>query len=423
MGLRALQRRRHEASADAARQHRRKREKLVRACCTNSEPVESALRLPTFTPPSPLRARKRWECVPEASAGMVRGVPALELVLVLCILGYPVGAQLDERPGATLAAARLDAWARQRADASLHALVLHPKFGLGNRMLSAISSLALAIATDRRLFVEWEHPFAELFDSPFQSAWEWPGPQPGHAAAQKRHLDLTASSPVFSRYAKLPRVRTHAAPCQICIADQKMHVGDLARTRRSVASELACKGAHAVLGDAAVVEVSSDQYFLPLLLVHAESRARLAALLDAPGDSAAWEDGRLEGVLVQLLGQWLLRPVEQVRRAVVAFEEQHCFNPAQRANGSSATAETPGTRAREQLPRPAGAACQRCHVGVHVRVPMFEFELRQVPCSTKFLVFRVLVCNTNLVRAHARARTHTHTHTHARARTHSAILN
>ena len=131
--------------------------------------------------------------------------PAM-LLLIVWIMGYPVGAQFRavERPAESLAAARLDAWAQRRADASLPALVLHPKFGLGNRMLSAISALALAIATDRRLFVEWEHPFAGLFDSPFDSAWQWPGQEGKHAAAQQMHLDLTASSPTFPRYAAPP---------------------------------------------------------------------------------------------------------------------------------------------------------------------------------------------------------------------------
>ncbi len=134
-----------------------------------------------------------------------RSGPAM-LFLIVWILGYPVGAQFRtvERPAESLAAARLDAWAQGRADASLPALVLHPKFGLGNRMLSAISALALAIATDRRLFVEWEHPFAGLFDSPFDSAWQWPGQEGKHDAGQQLHLDLTASSPTFSRYAAPP---------------------------------------------------------------------------------------------------------------------------------------------------------------------------------------------------------------------------
>ena len=88
--------------------------------------------------------------------------------------------------------------------------------------------------------------------------------------------------------------------------------------------------------------MSSDQYFLPLLLLHHNSRARLAALLGitaesggnaprerggsarerAAGEGATWDDGKLEGLLVRFLGKWLLRPVASVRRAALAFEAQ-----------------------------------------------------------------------------------------------------
>ena len=95
-------------------------------------------------------------------------------------------------------AARLDAWAGRHADAARPALVLHPRYGLGNRMLSAVSALALALATDRRLFVEWEQPFDGLFESPFPSGWRRPA-EDGPPVA--RTLDLTASSPAFSRLA------------------------------------------------------------------------------------------------------------------------------------------------------------------------------------------------------------------------------
>lgn len=144
----------------------------------------------------------------------------------------------------------------------------------------------------------------------------------------------------------------------------------------SIAAGLVCKGASFVLGDAAVIEVSSDQYFLPLLLFHNESRAQLAALLGAEdraadehwkmgGEITAWDDGELEALLVRHLGQWLLRPVLQVRRAVVAFEQQHFAPP------THGTADQTGAAG-------SGFSHKSCLVGVHVRVPMFDFELRQV---------------------------------------------
>lgn len=97
-----------------------------------------------------------------------------------------------------IGSSHLNAWARHHADAARPALVLHPRYGLGNRMLSAISSLALALATDRRLFIEWEPNFDGLFESPFPSGW---GPTEEVMGDMKRSrvLDLTASSATFTR--------------------------------------------------------------------------------------------------------------------------------------------------------------------------------------------------------------------------------
>ena len=97
-----------------------------------------------------------------------------------------------------------DIWARHHANASRPMLVLLPQYGLGNRMLSAISALALAIATDRRLFIAWEDPFEGLFESPFPSGWlppasELSGPASGSQRRHAKVLDMTASSASFSR--------------------------------------------------------------------------------------------------------------------------------------------------------------------------------------------------------------------------------
>ena len=226
-------------------------------------------------------------------------------------------------------------------------------------MLSAISALALAVASDRRLFVAWDSQFADLFDSPFSQGWlpsteELAGPGADVHWRRAKALDLTAASP---------------------------ELGALTAT-------LACGGVRAALGDAHIVRVSSDQYFLPLLLLHDDARARLAALLGTPPEhEAAGEVAVLEERLVRGLGRWLLRPAADVRRAVMAFEQHH-------------------------LSRDQGG----CAVGLHVRVPMFAFERTQVTPTptqqpdnptTRTQAVTLNACCT-LARTHLRALAHTH---------------
>lgn len=85
---------------------------------------------------------------------------------------------------------------------------------------------------------------------------------------------------------------------------------------------------------------------------------------------------------MRVLGRWLLRPVKSVRQAAEAFERQHF------------TAHTtPAGEADQGAVLPDG----RCTVGIHVRVPMFEFERQQVPCPTigvlsRHLCPRLLAC-------------------------------
>ena len=250
-----------------------------------------------------------------------------------------------------------DSWARHHGNASRPALVLHPQYGLGNRMLSAISALALAVASDRRLFVAWDSQFADLFDSPFSQGWlpsteELAGPGADVHWRRAKTLDLTAASPELS----------------------------------ALTATLACGGVRAALGDAHIVRVSSDQYFLPLLLLHDDARARLAALLGTPPEhEAAGEVAVLEERLVRGLGRWLLRPAADVRRAVMAFEQHH-------------------------LSRDQGG----CAVGLHVRVPMFAFERTQVtPAPTH---------QPNQPRQHKQSHctlaVHLHAHTYVPLHTH-----
>lgn len=288
-------------------------------------------------------------------------------VLVLLSGALLVGsAQQNVSLSEGIGESHLNAWARHHADAAWPALVLHPRYGLGNRMLSAISALALALVTDRRLLIEWEPPFDGLFESPFPSGWV-PTASARWDQRRSRVLDLSASSPSFTR-----SVRPGAPNCLLLLGAPKcLEPHACLSLTRSIAAELACKGARAVVTDALVVEISSDQYFLPILLLHDDSRTRLAALLGLVPDHKPSEQGRplddveLERQLVRLLGRWLLRPVGTVRRAAKAFERQHF---AAYAGAAQAGEGSPGGR---------------CTVGIHVRVPMFEFEQQQVPCRVR----------------------------------------
>ena len=128
--------------------------------------------------------------------------------------------------------------------------------------------------------------------------------------------------------------------------------------RRALANATVCGGAeellaHGARGASAATHLLSDQYFLPLLLLSPAAHARLAALLragpggaaGAPGTPEPGAPGVGEAALFAALGRWALRPAEEVRRAVLAFEE---------------------------------GAGGRCDVGVHVRVPMYDWEAKQV---------------------------------------------
>jgi len=148
-----------------------------------------------------LTVRKLQPIVSHAPSASMAGRRTL---LVLAVLLASCVASAGAAEGAAPGNSELNAWARHNDDAARPALVLRPKYGLGNRMLSAISALALAVATDRRLFVEWEHPFEDLFISPFPAGWLQPAAELADLATSRRWhrpqtLDLTASSPTFSR--------------------------------------------------------------------------------------------------------------------------------------------------------------------------------------------------------------------------------
>jgi hypothetical protein len=92
-----------------------------------------------------------------------------------------------------------------------------------------------------------------------------------------------------------------------------------------------------------VVDITSDQYFLPLVLLN-------------PASKGVFGTGSLNLAdrLFMILGLWLLKPSQDVWRAVKAFE-------------------------RERGP---------CSVGVHLRAKMFDWENKQVPHVESDVGFR-----------------------------------
>jgi hypothetical protein len=122
---------------------------------------------------------------------------------------------------------KVETWAAQQHNFSRPTIILRPKYGLGNQLLSLVSGIALALVTDRRLLVAWEEPFRFLLDPPFYLP-EGPAKSVGGRAT----VHFTAHSPGFPAAAR-------ALAC-----------GDLAG-----------------LLVARVVEVEADQFFLPLVLL------------------------------------------------------------------------------------------------------------------------------------------------------------
>jgi hypothetical protein len=124
----------------------------------------------------------------------------------------------------------LEDWADLQRNTSVPALILKPKYGLGNQLLSLVSGLALALISERRLFVVWEEPFRGLLEPPFD--WSLPKDVAAAAAAGRASVSFTAHSPDFP----------------------------------AAARALACGDLAALLPSSAVV-VESDQFFLPLVLL------------------------------------------------------------------------------------------------------------------------------------------------------------
>eukprot|EP00960_Hanusia_phi_P073726 768074-Hanusia_phi.AAC.4 len=184
-------------------------------------------------------------------------------------------------------------------------------------MLSVASSFALALSTNRRLFVDWEEPFVNLFEPVF----EWHLSSLRERGAKKvLKLDLTANSPFLQHTCE-------TLGCDDVISDTKSY------------------------------EIVSDQYFLPLLFVNSFTRSKLLEISSTlrgcvssneSSHAADSQDTSLsdESLVLSMISRWLFRPVKKVRRAVEMFETQQ-------GEGG-------------------------CDVGLHLRIPMFEFEYKQV---------------------------------------------
>lgn len=102
------------------------------------------------------------------------------------------------------------------------------------------------------------------------------------------------------------------------------------------ASLVACGKHEESLKPYKIVDVVSDQFFLPLVLLNQDTPRELLGPLGVVG----WSD-----TVFRILGRWLLRPSKHVLKAVLGFEHSR------------------GT----------------CVVGVHIRSPMFDWEEAQVP--------------------------------------------
>eukprot|EP00961_Rhodomonas_salina_P148023 1992957-Rhodomonas_salina.1 len=97
------------------------------------------------------------------------------------------------------------------------------------------------------------------------------------------------------------------------------------------ASTLACSALEAILPPSSfVLHIASDQFFLPLLLLNARAWPLFSAPRSNVGGSSTREKEEDESArreeewkVAASLARWLLRPAEDVRRAVLAFTQQH----------------------------------------------------------------------------------------------------
>lgn len=181
-------------------------------------------------------------------------------------------------------------------------IVARPQYGLGNRIMSAVSSMALAISTGRRLYVDWGEPFSKMLDSPV-------APPPLGVDEAADLLDLSAHARRFGESA------AGIACGGVMRKGGMLHV-DSARVG---------------------VEVRSDQYYLPLVLMSTHGEASLCR-------GGRCEEGWADHVF-RVFGRWLVRPTRRVVEAVEGWE----------------------------------ADWGRCRVGVHVRSAMYGWEAEQVP--------------------------------------------
>ena len=131
-------------------------------------------------------------------------------------------------PKADLLGKKLEHWLGVQRNRSAPVLVLRPKYGLGNQLLSLVSAFALALVTHRRLQVDWEAPFRGLLEPPF----DWSPTTLVTATEGLVAVHFTAHSPLFP----------------------------------AAARALACGNMEELLPGWAVA-LEADQFFLPLILL------------------------------------------------------------------------------------------------------------------------------------------------------------
>jgi len=245
---------------------------------------------------------------------------AVKVIVALIAMGVAcmgeTKRQIDDRCMNEQTHRVIQRWQTVQANSSAPVVIIHPQYGLGNRMLSVASAFALSLSTSRRFFVEWEEPFESLFEPAFDlhlSSFRREG-----ARNKMLRMDLTANSPFLQP------------------SSEKL-------------------GCHDVMSDTMSFEIISDQYFLPLLLVNPFIRKNIqqigsdlrGCLPELHGSEREDAEVSHESLILTMIARWLFRPNKRIRKAVDTFEMQ-------RGGG-------------------------RCEVGVHLRTPMFEFEYKQVP--------------------------------------------
>jgi len=165
-------------------------------------------------------------------------------------------------------------------------LVVHTKYGLGNRLLTLVSAFVLAVLSKRKLLVDWsEHAssLSDLLEEPAGMQWELPKDYPTY---QTPHLELLLHSPSL----------------------------------QNAAAALACQNLSETWQGIPTVHIVSDQYFLPLLILNKHFKLQLRELLGTSAESP-------EADLFGIAARWLLRPAPGVRHLVHSLQDDPTIPP------------------------------------------------------------------------------------------------